>query len=147
MQFIGISTLHLRTFLQLDEDGLKQKRQQRLMKAGYEARERAKKEKEREREEKLAEERREQEERERDLAGWSNRLRKEQEVCRSPHVAFARSLTCTCTDDHEQDQGAEPEEACAGGPQERCVAGADEEHRQLGGGRSRPEEAEEDWGW
>ena len=51
------------------------------MKAGYEARERAKKEKEREREEKLAEERREQEERERDLAGWSSRLRKEQEVC------------------------------------------------------------------
>lgn len=34
---------------------MKQKRQQRLMKAGYDARERAKKEKEREREEKLAE--------------------------------------------------------------------------------------------
>ncbi|TFY57542.1 hypothetical protein EVJ58_g6958 [Rhodofomes roseus] len=65
---------------ELDEDGLKQKRQQRLMKAGYEARERAKKEKEREREEKLAEERREQEEREGDLVGWSSKLRKEQET-------------------------------------------------------------------
>lgn len=50
------------------------------MKAGYEARERAKREKEREREEREAEERREVEERERDLAGWASKLKKEQEV-------------------------------------------------------------------
>ena len=117
------------------------------MKAGYEARERAKKEKEREKEEKLAEERREQEERERDLSGWSNRLRKEQEVCFARRIASAHGLTYTCADDHEQDKGAEQEEARISGPQERRVASANEEHRQLGGGRSRPEEAEEDRGW
>lgn len=51
------------------------------MKAGYDARERAKREKEREREEREAEEKREEDERDRDLTGWANRLRKEQEVC------------------------------------------------------------------
>ncbi|OSX68099.1 hypothetical protein POSPLADRAFT_1128328 [Postia placenta MAD-698-R-SB12] len=64
----------------LEEDQLKEKRKQRLMKAGYEARERAKREKEREREEREAEERREVEERERDLAGWASKLKKEQEA-------------------------------------------------------------------
>ncbi|KAK7688182.1 hypothetical protein QCA50_008552 [Cerrena zonata] len=63
----------------LDEDGIKEKKKQRLMKAGYDARERARKEKEREREEKEAEERREEEERDRDLAGWANKMRKEHE--------------------------------------------------------------------
>ena len=53
------------------------------MKAGYEARERAKREKEREREEREAEEKREEQERDRDLAGWASKLRKEQEVRRS----------------------------------------------------------------
>ena len=47
------------------------------MKAGYDARERARKEKEREREEREAEERREEEERDRDLAGWAVKMRKE----------------------------------------------------------------------
>ncbi|PCH33044.1 chromatin remodeling complex subunit [Wolfiporia cocos MD-104 SS10] len=64
----------------LDEDGLKEKRKQRLLKAGYEARERAKREKEREREEREAVERREEEERDRDLTGWASKLRKEQET-------------------------------------------------------------------
>ncbi|EMD41405.1 hypothetical protein CERSUDRAFT_109993 [Gelatoporia subvermispora B] len=64
----------------LDEDGLKEKRKQKLMKAGYDARERAKREKEREREERIAEERREAEERDRDLKGWTNKMRKEQEA-------------------------------------------------------------------
>lgn len=53
------------------------------MKAGYDARERARKEKEREREEREAEERREVEEREQDLEGWANRLRKEHEAIMS----------------------------------------------------------------
>ncbi|RPD59335.1 actin-like ATPase domain-containing protein [Lentinus tigrinus ALCF2SS1-7] len=65
---------------ELDEDGLKEKKKQKLMKAGYEARERAKREKEREREERAAEERREEEERDRDLVGWASKLRKEQEA-------------------------------------------------------------------
>ena len=44
-------------YFQLDEEGLKEKKKQKLMKAGWEARVRARKEKEREREEKEAEER------------------------------------------------------------------------------------------
>lgn len=65
---------------ELDEDGLKEKKKQKLMKAGHEARERAKREKEREREERAAEERREVEERDRDLSGWAAKLRREQEA-------------------------------------------------------------------
>ncbi|KAI0638787.1 actin-like protein Arp5p [Trametes polyzona] len=63
-----------------EDDGLKEKKKQKLLKAGYEARERAKREKEREREEREAEEKREEEERDRDLSGWASRLRKEQEA-------------------------------------------------------------------
>ncbi|KAI0641198.1 actin-like protein Arp5p [Trametes meyenii] len=65
---------------ELDEEGLKEKKKQKLLKAGHEARERAKREKEREREEREAEEKREEEERDRDLTGWANKLRKEQEA-------------------------------------------------------------------
>lgn len=65
----------------LDEEQLKEKKKQKLMKAGYEARERARREKEREREEKEAEERREERERNLDLRGWAARVRKEHEVC------------------------------------------------------------------
>ncbi|TFK81227.1 actin-like ATPase domain-containing protein [Polyporus arcularius HHB13444] len=65
---------------ELDEEGLKEKKKQKLMKAGYDARERAKREKEREREERVAEEKREEEERDRDLSGWASKLRKEQEA-------------------------------------------------------------------
>lgn len=66
--------------VQLDEEGIKEKRKQKLLKAGYDARERARKEKEREREAKEAEGKREEEERERDLEGWANKLRQEHEV-------------------------------------------------------------------
>ena len=65
--------------LQLDEEGLKEKKKQKLLKAGFEARERVKREKEREREERAAEEKREEEERDRDLTGWAAKLRREQE--------------------------------------------------------------------
>ncbi|KIP05326.1 hypothetical protein PHLGIDRAFT_74446 [Phlebiopsis gigantea 11061_1 CR5-6] len=64
---------------ELDEDGIKEKKKQRLLKAGYDARERTRKEKEREREEREAGERREEEERERDLESWAGKLRKEHE--------------------------------------------------------------------
>jgi len=64
----------------LDEEGLKEKRRQKLLKAGFESRARARKEKEREREEKQREEKREEEEREMDLDGWARKLRQEQEV-------------------------------------------------------------------
>ncbi|KAF8665122.1 hypothetical protein AX16_000589 [Volvariella volvacea WC 439] len=63
----------------LNEDELKEKKKQKLMKAGYEARLRARKEKEREREEKEREEKREEEEREEDLAAWAHKTRQEHE--------------------------------------------------------------------
>ncbi|KAF7986150.1 hypothetical protein HWV62_38522 [Athelia sp. TMB] len=64
----------------LDEEGLKEKKKQRLMKAGYEARIRAKKEKERDREEKEAEDKKEEEERDRNLGEWAGKMRREQEA-------------------------------------------------------------------
>ncbi|KAI5991317.1 hypothetical protein F5J12DRAFT_907516 [Pisolithus orientalis] len=56
---------------ELDEEGLKEKKKQKLLKAGFEARARARREKEKEREEREAEER------------WAGRLRKEQEAIMS----------------------------------------------------------------
>ena len=73
-------SLLLLTINQLDEESLKEKKKQKLLKAGFDARARARKEKEREKEEKEREERREEEEREADLNGWSRKLRQEQEV-------------------------------------------------------------------
>jgi hypothetical protein len=64
----------------LDEDSLKEKRRQKLMKAGYEARLRAKQEKEREIELRVAQEKQEEDERTADLEGWARKLRQEQEV-------------------------------------------------------------------
>ncbi|EIW86258.1 chromatin remodeling complex subunit [Coniophora puteana RWD-64-598 SS2] len=64
----------------LDEDQLKEKKKQRLLKAGYDARLKARREKEKEREEKEAEERREEDERENNFGEWSRRLRAEQEA-------------------------------------------------------------------
>ncbi|THU89436.1 actin-like ATPase domain-containing protein [Dendrothele bispora CBS 962.96] len=69
---------------QLDEDQLKEKRKQKLLKAGYEARLRQKKEKEmekqREKEEKEREEKADEEEREGDFMAWKRKLRGEQEA-------------------------------------------------------------------
>ena len=62
------------------EVGLKEKKKQKLLKAGQEARIRARKEKEKEREIKEREERAEQEERDTDLDGWSRRHRQEHEA-------------------------------------------------------------------
>lgn len=66
--------------MQLDEEGLKEKRRQKLMKAGFEARMRARREKEREKAQREDEARRENEERDRDLQGWAARVRTEHEV-------------------------------------------------------------------
>lgn len=63
------------------------------MKAGWEARERARREKEREREEREAEEKREEDERTQDLQGWSAKLRKEHEVSHSLSVRALSRLT------------------------------------------------------
>ena len=60
---------------ELDEEELKQKRQQRLMKSNYEARLRAKAEKEREKARLAEEQRLDDERRENDLEGWSEERR------------------------------------------------------------------------
>ncbi|KAJ8088694.1 Nuclear actin-protein involved in chromatin remodeling [Marasmius tenuissimus] len=65
---------------QLDEEGLKEKKKQKLMRAGFEARARARKEKEREREEREREEKREEEEREADPGAWARKMKQEQEA-------------------------------------------------------------------
>jgi len=65
----------------LDEEGLKEKRRQKLLRAGFEARQKARREKERERAEREVEARREYEERERDLGGWTSKLRADHGVC------------------------------------------------------------------
>ncbi|KAF8624818.1 hypothetical protein AX15_005705 [Amanita polypyramis BW_CC] len=64
---------------ELDEEGLKEKKKQKLLKAGFEARARARREKEKEREEKEREEKREEAEREADLQGWARKTRQEHE--------------------------------------------------------------------
>lgn len=77
--------------LQLDEDQLKEKRKQRLLKAGWEARMKARNEKQREKEEREADERKEAEDRERDPVSWAAGLRKHQEVsaqCRVSTVSY-----------------------------------------------------------
>lgn len=65
---------------QLTDDQVKEKRKQRLAKAGYDARVRARKEKEKEREAKEEEERWEQREREVDPTAWATRVRLEHTV-------------------------------------------------------------------
>jgi actin-related protein 5 len=72
--------MQMKMVQQLNDDQLKEKRKQRLLKAGFDARLRARKEKEREKEERDAEAEREREERERDLEAWSTRLRRRYEV-------------------------------------------------------------------
>lgn len=64
----------------LDEEGIKEKRRQRLMKAGYDARIRAKAEREEERVRLEEESRLDDEERKTDPVGWLKGLRKQHEV-------------------------------------------------------------------
>ncbi|CAE6513286.1 unnamed protein product [Rhizoctonia solani] len=64
----------------LFEDALKEKRRQKLLKAGHEARLKARKEKEAARKEKEEEERRELEERTNDPVGWAAKLREDHEL-------------------------------------------------------------------
>ncbi|KAH9977560.1 actin-like ATPase domain-containing protein [Russula compacta] len=62
---------------QLDEESLKEKKKQKLIKAGFEARARARREKERALEERAAEERKEDEERAAEPSAWVARVRAE----------------------------------------------------------------------
>jgi len=77
---------------QLDEEGLKQKRQQRLMKSNHEARARAKAEKEREKARLAEEEQLDNERREKDLEGWLEERRLARQVGKHRHY-YEHSLT------------------------------------------------------
>jgi actin-related protein 5 len=65
---------------ELTEEEIKEKRKQRLMKAGWEARAKIREEKARIKERRMSEERREEEDRIADPVAWSSKLRLEQEV-------------------------------------------------------------------
>ena len=98
---------------ELTEEELKDKRRQRLMKAGWEARVKAREEKKRERERRVSassgvsggplnnlrlqeeEQRQEENERETDLTGWSSKLREEQSVSRLDVVLIGRLKSCS----------------------------------------------------
>lgn len=67
-------------YLKLSEEQLKEKRKQRLAKAGYDARIRLRKEKEREKLAKEEQEKEEQRERETDFGAWTSRVRREHTV-------------------------------------------------------------------
>jgi actin-related protein 5 len=69
---------------ELTEEDIKEKRKQRLMKAGWEARVKMREEKAREKERLALEEKKEEEERMADPDAWAKRLRLEQEVSLSP---------------------------------------------------------------
>jgi actin-related protein 5 len=77
----------------LNEEDLKEKRRQRLMKAGYDARIRAKVEREADRTAKVEASRLDDEERKTDPAGWLRGLRKQHEVSPSSHFNFCSSST------------------------------------------------------
>ncbi|KAF5361609.1 hypothetical protein D9758_007352 [Tetrapyrgos nigripes] len=96
----------------LTEDQLREKRKQKLLKAGYDARVRAKREKalkeererverEREREEREREEKEEEEEREENFGGWKRRLRGEQEALISRIKARSRRRAALNTGDRK----------------------------------------------
>ena len=78
---------------QLDAEGLKQKRHQRLMKSGVEARERARQEKEAERARRAEEQRQDDDKRENDLASWLEEKRGERQVCRDCELSVLLLLT------------------------------------------------------
>jgi len=73
---------------QLDEDGLKQKRQQRLTKSNYEARQRAKAEKEKEKARLAEEQRLDDERREKDFENWVEERRIARQVCHVSSILF-----------------------------------------------------------
>jgi hypothetical protein len=82
------------------------------MKAGYEARMRAKKDKEKEKEAREEEERKELEEMENDLPGWSERMRNVHEVClHLRNHAFLHPLTLAAGN-HGEDKGKEAPKSC-----------------------------------
>lgn len=75
----------------MDEEGLKEKRRQKLNKGLYEARVRMKEEKAKEKAAAEEEARLEEQERENDFEAWSAKLRSDHEVSRSPSLSAPKS--------------------------------------------------------
>ena len=114
------------------------------MKAGREARVRARKEKEKEREEKEHEEKREEDERENDFEGWSNRLRVEQAVClilfhNRVHL-IAQFIVLDDTHQRPRTTKSSLEQ-----PQKCCFSSSDEKHRQSSQRRSCTKKETQGW--
>lgn len=114
---------------QLDEEGLKQKRQQRLMKSNYEARQRAKAEKEREKARIAEEERLDNERRENDPETWIDERRAARQV-RFPNVTLHSFKTNRREGHYSEDQGQGTPESRSGQPQISRCTNAHEEHCQ-----------------
>lgn len=120
---------------QLDEARLKEKRHQRLMKSGYDARVRAKVEKGLERARMAEEERRDNEHRETDLQGWLEDRRSVRQVgC--PFVAhlFVSRLICgyDIVDLVAKNQGEGQAKSRSGQSKIPCKSDANENARQSG---------------
>jgi actin-related protein 5 len=120
---------------QLDEEGLKQKRQQRLMKSNYDARQRAKAEKEREKARIAEEERLDREKRETDLEGWVDERRTARQVNPDPSSGFCKMLNQSI-DLASAHQGTRAYESRAWESKVACQSDANEEHCQPGLGQS-----------
>jgi hypothetical protein len=121
------------SLLQLNDEQIKEKRKQRLAKAGYEARIRAKKEKEKGREAKEELERQEQLEREADPIAWVKRVRSEHTV------NSLQTIAMKCPFSHKiiviigcygANQGTQKAQSCSGRPEKRCVPSSNEEYRK-----------------
>lgn len=77
---------------ELDEESIKEKRRQRLLKAGYDARQRAKAEKMEEKRQEEERRRKDEEERTQNPAGWAQNRRAEYEV--SAKVSECLCMRC-----------------------------------------------------
>jgi actin-related protein len=126
---------------ELNDEEIKEKRRQRLMKAGWEARIKAREEKRKESERQEEIRRKEEEFRETDLTGWSAQLREEQDVSRQTSVDVMLTITvCHCTNARTQAKAS-----AAGEPEIGGSAEPDEVDRHTSGRRQSQQEAEEEW--
>jgi actin-related protein len=127
---------------ELNEEEIKEKRRQRLMKAGWEARIKAREEKRKESERQEEIRRKEEEFRDTDLTGWSAQLREEQDVS---HQQIRVNLVLTITVCHCTNARTQAKASAAGKPEIGGSAEPDEIYRDLGGRRQSQQETKEKW--
>lgn len=120
----------------LNEEDLKEKRRQRLMKAGYDARIRAKAERDAEKLRVAEEKEKDEEARRTDPAGWLEAVRRQHEVrfrsfWRGENARIS-DVWWFCSGRCDEDQGPEEEQGAAIGSQEFGGAEPHEVDRELG---------------